>query len=276
MESVLSPVNAQPPIVSVVTPSYNSGEYIQCAMESVLRQNYPNVEYIIVDGGSTDETPAILERHRASTIQIIKPSSEAEASNIGFRRAQGEFIGWLGADDIYEPDAIQFAVSYFLQHPEIAMIYGDFRLVSPQGKLLKAVKAPEFDLRKLLRRGASYIITPSLFFRREVFQTIGYLDESLHYCCDYDYWIRIGQRLPVRHVPKILASYRLQQKSLTGRNLRSGALARESAAVRDRYLPRPSWSDTLAIRFHNSRRAAYYAKEYLKMLVGRSHRLQRS
>jgi glycosyltransferase involved in cell wall biosynthesis len=263
-------------LVSIVSPTYNQGRYIERAIQSVTNQTYSNWELIIVDGESTDETHAVLKRYEKQTRQVIAKGNEAEASNHGFRLSRGEIIGWLSTDDYYESDAFEFAVDYFLKHPDVAMIYGDYRRVDSSGRELKVCNLPDFDLGNLLHRGGSYIVTPALFFRRAVIDEIGYLDETLKYSCDYDYWIRLGSKFCIRHVPKILANYRVHPQALTAQGLRVGDMIKEAALVRKRYLSDPSLADILAIRFYDFLHIAYVLRERGRALVGKSHRLTES
>ena len=126
------------PLVSIITPSFNKGPYIEETLQSVRNQTYPHIEHIVIDGGSTDETLPILEKYSGDIVWISEPDKgQSDAINKGWRRSHGEIIVYLNADDTYLPDAVEIAVNYFLQHPETGMIYGDGILSDEKGRFLR-------------------------------------------------------------------------------------------------------------------------------------------
>jgi GT2 family glycosyltransferase len=222
------------PLVTIVSPSLNQGTFIEATIESVLGQGYPRLEYIVVDGGSTDGTLDTLRRYEGRLRWISGPDAgQAAAINRGFAMGEGEILGWLNCDDGYEPDAIARVVRSFLDHPEAMMVYGEARFVDAGGRDLGRCDLVEpFDLDRLVHWG-DIVVQPAAFFRRQGFEAVSGLDETLHWAMDYDLWIRLGRRYPVLYVAEPLAWYRLTGANKTA----SGGEARlaEIAAVGRRH-----------------------------------------
>jgi glycosyltransferase involved in cell wall biosynthesis len=207
-----------PPLVSIVTPSLNQGRFIEDAVRSVLAQDYPRVEYVVVDGGSTDQTLDVLRGHGGALRWISEPDSgQAAAINKGFRGTSGEILGWLNADDLYEPSAISTAVTYLRDHPETALVYGDATHVDVLGHTLGPCAYVEPANVERLIHEVDYIVQPASFFRRSAFEAVGLLDESLNWALDYDLWLKIARRFPIAYVPRPLARYRLTGDNKTAR-----------------------------------------------------------
>jgi GT2 family glycosyltransferase len=216
------------PLVTIVSPSLNQGAYVEQAIESVLGQDYPRLEYIVVDGGSTDGTLETLRRYEGRLRWISeRDAGQAAAINKGFAMGSGEILGWLNCDDGYEPGAITRVVRSFLARPDVMMVYGEARFVDAAGRDLGLCKQVEpFDLDRLVHWG-DIVVQPAAFFRRAAFEALSGLDETLHWTMDYDLWIRIGRRFPVLYVPERLAWYRLTgaNKTLRGGQLRLAEIA---------------------------------------------------
>ncbi len=192
------------PTVTIVTPSYNQGHFIRATIESVLAQDYPHLEYIVMDGGSTDETAAIVAEYGSRLKWISeKDRGQSHAINKGFSKAGGEIVAWLNSDDILLPGAISGAVEAFGEAPSrIGGIYGEGRLMDREGRITGRFPATEpFNLWKLVYL-SDYILQQSTFFRREAIAEVGWLDESLHYTMDWDLLIRLGTRFGLHYVPQ--------------------------------------------------------------------------
>jgi hypothetical protein len=197
------------PLVSIVTPSLNQGRFIEDTIRSVLAQDYPNIEYIVIDGGSTDQTLDILRRYDARLRWVSEPDSgQSEAINKGFRMAQGEIVAWLNSDDTYLAGAVTKAVAHLRAHPEVAMVYGEGYLMDEAGRVTRRFPSTEpFNLWRLVYF-SDYILQQTVFWRRCVFEAVGMLDESLHYGMDWDFWIRVAKRFEVAYMPEFLGNLR--------------------------------------------------------------------
>lgn len=215
--------------MSVVTPSLNQGRFIRHAIESVLSQSYPHVDYLVVDGGSTDETLDVL-RSYGERVRWISESDagQSDAINKGFRKTRGEVLAWLNADDVLFPGAIESAVDELNRFPETGLVYGRGALLDEQGDETGPFAGIEpFNLWRLLY-GLDYILQPATFFRRDAFEAAGELDLNLHYAMDWDLWLRLAALAEVRFLDRILAGSREygDTKTATGGWKRIGELKR--------------------------------------------------
>jgi glycosyltransferase involved in cell wall biosynthesis len=205
-------------LFSIITPCYNSAELIEQTVQSVLGQSYPHIEYLVMDAASTDGTLDILRRYEAQ-LQLTSEPDEGQtaAINTGWRRASGDVLAWLNADDRFLPDSVQQAADYFAANPQAGWVYGKPIPVDTAGDPFPYHDEPEpWDYDRLL--AVNFITQPTVFIRRNVFETVGPLDESLHYIFDYEYWLRIGRQFPGHFVPgiKAVVTYNRQTKSATG------------------------------------------------------------
>jgi glycosyltransferase involved in cell wall biosynthesis len=194
------------PLVSVVTPSLNQGRFLEQAIASVLEQDYPRIEHIVVDGGSTDETIEILRAHPHLRWVSEPDSGQASAINKGFRMAHGTIFGWLNADDFYLPGAISAAVQALLAS-DCAFVHGGWVQVAEDGTVMREVKVVPFDYRlQLEHRNA--VCQPGSFFTAEAYSAVGGVDETYEFAMDYELWLKLGRRYPVVHVDRPQAAYR--------------------------------------------------------------------
>src|SRR5262245_55495613 len=202
------------PRVSVVMPSLNQGRFIRTAIDSVLDQKYPDLELLVIDGQSTDDTLAVLRSYGDRIRWVSEPDAgQVPALNKGFRMASGEVIGWLNADDLYVAGAVAAAVAYLEQDPEVDLVYGDADHIDEAGADLAPYPTEPFSFARL--RYTCYICQPAAFFRRRVLDTVGLLDERLNCSMDYDYWIRIAQHGQVGYLSTRLAQSRLHPAAKT-------------------------------------------------------------
>lgn len=204
------------PLVTIVTPSFNQAGFLGAAIESVLAQTYRAIEYIVLDGGSSDGSVDILQRFGGRLAWESAPDQgQADALAKGFARAKGSILGWLNADDVLFPNAIADAVAHFAPHPDVALVYGDAVYLDAAGnRLMPARQVRPFD-RDRLRYGSDYIVQPSAFFRRSAYQAVGGLDASLHWSMDYDLWLKLARDHRVAYVPRLWSGYRLQDTAKT-------------------------------------------------------------
>lgn len=204
----------QPPLVTIVTPSLNQGEFLEDTLVSVANQTYPRIEHVVIDGGSTDRTLALLRRYesRYRLRWYSEPDTgQANALNKGFALAHGAFIGWLNADDAYfSSDAIEAIVHAFTANPHASVVYGDCAFISRQGKVFRIAPAMSRVTRTRLQYHS--IGQPAVFFTRRIIQDY-HLREDLHYLIDCEYWLRLCARETFVHVNKIIAAWRVHSES---------------------------------------------------------------
>ncbi len=197
------------PLVTLVTPSYNQGRFIRATIESVLSQDYPNLEYIVMDGGSTDETASIVKDYTSRLTWLSeKDRGQSHAINKGFRAARGEIVSWLNSDDLILPGAIRHAANALREHPDTGAVYGEGYLIDEAGHMTGRFPWTEpFNLWKLVYL-SDYILQQTVYFRRNVIEELGYLREDLHYVMDWDILIRIGKRYPLHYIPQYMGCLR--------------------------------------------------------------------
>jgi len=206
------------PRISIVTPSLNQGRFIEETIRSVLLQGYPDLEYIIIDGGSTDNTIEIIKKYeRWITYWVSEPDKgQAHAINKGFKRVTGQIVAWLNSDDIYCKNIFKNVVKniIFLKKD---IIYSDVIIINDKSKLVRIDKATPFKKDELLKywKKNYYIPQPTVFFRKSVIDDF-ILNENMHYAFDWDFWIRISKKYKFNYVDQILAKYRLYDTSKTG------------------------------------------------------------
>jgi len=207
------------PLVSIVTPSYNQAWFLEATILSVLNQDYPRIEYIIIDGGSADESVEIIRKYQDRLAYWVSEPDRGQghAINKGFARATGEIFAWLNSDDMYTANAVTTAVQWILAHPDVALVYGDCLIIDETGTTRGLVPWTEdFDLHRLVY-SHDFVPQPAAFFRADAFRAVGGIDESLYNCLDYDLWIRLAQRYPVQRIPATLAAMRLYAEAKTAR-----------------------------------------------------------
>jgi glycosyltransferase involved in cell wall biosynthesis len=202
--------------VSIITPSFNQGEFIEQTIQSVLNQNHDDVEHIVIDGGSTDNTVSILKKYPHLIWVSEKDSGQSNAINKGFKRATGEILAWLNSDDFYEENIFKSIVEYFGAHPDCMLLYGDITFVDRRGHLLTSFSGSTIDYTKLVEC-PDIVRQPSSFWRRQVVEECNGVDENLHLVMDFDFFLRIGKRHRFHYFPCNLSFYRYyeQNKSLS-------------------------------------------------------------
>jgi glycosyltransferase involved in cell wall biosynthesis len=202
------------PLVSIVTPSLDQGRFIGEALRSVEAQDYPRIEHIVVDGGSTDDTLEILRAHPSVRWVSEPDEGQSDAINKGFAIARGGVLAWLNADDRYLPGAVSAAVDALVT-TGAALVHGGWRAIDEEGRVVREVPVREVNREVLLHRG-NLIAQPAAFFTREAFEAVGGVDPRYAYAMDYDLWLKLAERYPVGQVDALLADFRLHGASKTG------------------------------------------------------------
>lgn len=229
------------PRVSLVTPSFNQVRYIEETMRSVLDQGYPNLEYIVMDGGSTDGSVEVIRRHSDRLAHWVSEPDDGQTDALarGFRRATGEIMGWLCSDDLLEPGSLFEVARAFSENPGWQVIYGDGTWIDADGRPLRRQKEIPFN-RFVFMYDYNYLPQPSTFWRRGIYERVGGLDTSFDLAMDADLWARFAEHAEIHHVPRAWSRMRryAEQKNSRMRD-RSN---REDARIRARYLPEePAW-----------------------------------
>jgi glycosyltransferase involved in cell wall biosynthesis len=223
------------PKITVVTPSYNQGKFLERTIRSVLAQNYPNLEYMVIDGGSTDNSVDIIRKYADKLTYWVseKDNGQANALNKGFKKATGEIVAWLNSDDEYCQGALEAAAQTFADNPSADIIFGDNFDIDENGNILRDNRHTRFSFTALVVLG-SIFVQPASFWRRTLFEKHGYLDESKYFCMDYDFFCRIGGCIKAKHIRKHLAKFRWHCSSKSNTSLSIQQI--EHCQIREKYL----------------------------------------
>ena len=203
-------------LVSIITPSFNQAAYLEQTILSVLGQDYPHIEYFVVDGASTDNSVDIIRKYESKLAWWVseKDKGQADAINKGFAHATGEVIAWLNSDDYYLAGTISAAVKIFEEHPEVVLVYGNMLSVDENGKTFNTLNYKQLTLEDLLC--FQIVGQPAVFMRRSALQKVGGLDPAFHFMLDHHLWIRLAQQGKILHVDQTWAAarYHAQAKNL--------------------------------------------------------------
>jgi glycosyltransferase involved in cell wall biosynthesis len=205
------------PLVSIVTPSYGQAQFLEETIRSVLEQDYEPIEYIVVDGGSTDGSVDVIRRHEDRLAWWVSEPDrgQAHAINKGFARARGEFLGWLNSDDTLLAGAISRLAGELERDAGLSVAYGDAVWLDEDSRQLGPQRARELDVRAMARSGSAHVLQPASLWRREAWERAGPLDESLHYVFDTVFFLRMAALGRARHIAEPLAGYRIHPASKT-------------------------------------------------------------
>jgi GT2 family glycosyltransferase len=206
------------PVVSIVTPSLNQSRFIRATIDSVLSQDYPNLEYWVIDGGSKDGTLEILQSYDGRLRWLSEPDSgQSQAVNKGWRLSRGGILGWVNADDLLQPLAVRHAVEALLENRSMGAVYGDAVYIDEMGDFIQPYPAREFDYEEFVVETENFIPQPGVFMRRAVLERAGFLNEALHYVMDHDLWLRMGLVAPMAYLPVPMAALRWHSAAKTAK-----------------------------------------------------------
>lgn len=225
-------MNIRPPKLSIVTPSHNQGQFLEDAIQAVLKQDHPRFEHIIIDKCSTDKTVEILKKYRHLKWISEPDKGQSDAINKGFRMATGDIIGWLNADDRYLPNCFHTIVSFLDSHPDVDIVYGDYRWIDHENSLIQLRRELDFDMFMLKYLHILYIPTASTFFRRKLIDEKNFLNITYHYAMDYEFFLRIALKgYKFAHVKNFVADYRWHTASKTSLAAAKQAMEIEKALM---------------------------------------------
>jgi len=248
--------------ITVVTPSFNQAAFLEATIQSVLGQDYPDLEYIIVDGGSTDGSVEIIRRYadRLAWWVSEKDRGQTDAINKGFARASGDVLAWLNSDDTYAPGALRQAAEGLRAHPDAALLYGEANFIDAAGRVIGRFPAAQTDYTRL-RQGYVHVPQQAAFFPARLWRQVGPLDPSFYFAMDYDLWVRLAAQGPVVYLPgRVWANFRLHGSAKT-------------VAADDR-----CWPEMLRVHYREggSRFSVIVAKYWLRRLVAPLIRARRA
>jgi glycosyltransferase involved in cell wall biosynthesis len=239
--------------VSILTPSFNQARYLEATIQSVLAQDYPHLEYAIVDGGSTDGSVDVIKKYSDQLAWWVseKDRGQTDAINKGFARATGDILAWINSDDTYEPGAVTAAANYLQAHPEVGMVYADCNYINEDGRIIGRFPAAQTDLPRL-RRGYVHIPQQTMFFRAKLWKQLGPLDPSFYFAMDYDLWTRIAAHAELKYLAgQTWASFRIHTSGKT-------------IAADDR-----CWPEMIRVHYRDGGRffSTIVAKYYIRKLI---------
>lgn len=228
------------PLVTVITPTYNCGKYLRATIDSVLSQAYHNIQYIVIDDGSTDNTQAILAKYTDERLTVVRNrrnKGEHQAVNEGLERVEGKYFMYPNADDPLLPDAIYTLVNIMEANPDVLCAYPDWYVINEDGAILHEVITREYDFSWMVRH---HTCIPSVgsMFRSSVIQTVGLRDPQFRWVSDFNYWLRIGLAGPMMRVPYTLACWRKHGAQASGTN--SDARAKDHIRLMQKFFTLPS------------------------------------
>ena len=246
------------PLVSIVTPSYNQAAFLEETIRSVLDQDYPRIEYVIVDDGSTDESVEIIERHadRLAWWTRQENAGQAAALNHGFARTRGDLLAFLNSDDTLLPGAVTALVEAFGEDAELLLVYGDAR-TRQDGREIGMLRAREWDPRELVRTGTNPVPQQASMWRREAWERAGPFDESSFFFFEYEFLVRLSVHGRAKRLERPLATFRLHPTSKTVEP--SVAKAEDAIRVAETFLAGPSFPPELK-RYAPRGRASFHLR----------------
>lgn len=254
--------------MSIVTPSYNQVDFLEQTIRSVLEQDYPQIEYLVVDGASTDESVGIIKKYEDKIAWWVseKDSGQGEAINKGLARATGDILAWLNSDDYYLPNAVSSAVKVFQQNPDVVLVYGDMLAVDESGQTFNTLKYQQLSLEDLLC--FQIIGQPAIFFRREAYEKAGGLDTTFHFLLDHHFWIRIASHGKILHIPQTWAAARYHAQAKN--RLKAAEFGREAFRILDWAKKQPGLAESVGGVERRARASAHRVDARYRLDAGQS------
>jgi len=235
-EKVILNKDQKYPKISIVTPSYNQAKFLERTILSVLNQNYPNLEYIIIDGGSTDGSVDIIKKYEKYLAYWIseKDRGQADAINKGFQKSTGEILAWLNSDDTYLPETFYKVAKSFKRNLEADLIFGNMYFINKSDLVIGELRLTKLNIDNFLYEGIS-IPQPATFWKKNIFNKVGKIQVKYQYCMDFDFFVRIAEIGKLMYIKEYLANFRIHINSKTSTNLDMWSIEHEE--IVKRYLP---------------------------------------
>jgi len=259
----------QYPLVSIITPAYNRADLIEKTILSVLDQSYTNIEYIVIDDGSKDNTLEIIKKHEDKLLLLTQENiGETKTVNKGLKMAKGEIIGIINSDDPLLPDAVTTVVDEFMNNPDIIVLYPDWQMIDSEGNIIKYIRTFDYNYENMLR-WQHCVPGPGTFFKRSVVDELKGRDDNFTYVADFDFWLRAGLLGRFKRIPKIIATFRVHpgSASVSSKGL---AIAKERIKLINKTYSSPYLPPHLQRLKRESFSSAYYIAG---CLTGSSHPL---
>jgi glycosyltransferase involved in cell wall biosynthesis len=236
------------PVVSIITPTYNRAAYIDETIQSVLSQDYPHIEYIVLDDGSTDNTQELLKRHTDRIIWESHPNmGEQRTVNKALHMVKGDFVAILNSDDTFLPGAIGTFVNFMQTHPEILVVYSNWIQTGPHGEVLSSSEWPDYDYPTMLRHFLCPL-GPGALIRRKAFDLAGIRDPEFKYVADFDFWLRLGLHGPFARLPQHLVTFRLHPQAASVVH-KGEKMAEENVRLIEKFYAQPNLPpEVMAVR----------------------------
>lgn len=259
------------PKISVVTPSYNQGQFLEETILSVINQNYPNLEYIIIDGGSTDNSVDIIKKYEKYLAYWVSEKDDGQTYAIikGLQKSTGNFLTWLNSDDTYLPGGLEAVANAIVQYPDLNVVYGDYVITDQAGKYLLQKREIKFDF-DIMLYGPCFIGQPSAFFSRSIYDQVGGLDVNFNFFMDVEFWLRIAKNGgKFTHIKKTIATYRFHEESKTIKDFSvSERCKKEASDIEKKYWTRKKFSNLIMHQFYRSylRTKNRIRRQYFKLI----------
>ena len=236
-EKIILNKDSNYPKISIVTPSYNQAQFLERTILSVLNQNYPNLEYIIIDGGSTDGSVEIIKKYEKYLTYWVseKDKGQTQAINKGFQKSTGKIMAWLNSDDTYLPDTFYKIMKNIKQNPEADLIFGNIYFINENDKRIGELRFTEFDFDTLIYEGGNLHQTGT-FWARKIYEKVGELNSNYKFCMDYDFFCRAAKVGKLCHMRDFFANFRIHANAKSSTINHIGHI--EHKEIMMRYIPK--------------------------------------